>query len=150
MIEFPSTYDRISVETLMKFEANSVLGAPKIDHKSVLGPSWGVPGRPSSARGRPGASPARSGGVPKASLERPLSTKWSNFDDRSPKKMQEPKFRSRFEQAGPRMTRILHRFSSKFDQFSDRSLIKFGNAKIDRNSNDCLQILNTDLKPATC
>ena len=48
------------------------------------------------------------------------------------------------------MTRILHRFSSKFDQFVDRNLIKFGNAKIDRNSNDSLQILNTDLKPATC
>ena len=92
LIEFPSTYDRISVETSMKFEAILVLGAPKIDQKSVLGPSWGVPGRPSSARGRPGASPARSGGVPKASLERPLSTKWGNFDDRSPKKCRNQNF----------------------------------------------------------
>ena len=48
------------------------------------------------------------------------------------------------------MTRILNRFSIKFDQFFDRNLIKLGTPKIYRNLKGFCQILNTNHKPATC
>ena len=69
------------------------LGHPKSTQnrfRDPLGTPRGVQERPEGVSGasreRPGASPARSGSAPKASPERPLSTKWNNFDDRSPNK----------------------------------------------------------------
>ena len=64
--------------------------------------------------------------------------------------IQEPKFCSNFEQAGPLVTRILNQFLSNFDRFFDRNWFKSGNPKIDGNSNDFRQFFNTNLKPATC
>ena len=124
-----------NLSNLIKFEPILVSGASKIVRKSVPGPSWGTPGRPRSARGRPGASPARSGSAPRASRERPLSTKWGNFEGSEFEQIQEPKFWSHFGQAEPQIRRISDQSSSKFNRFLDRNLIEFGNPKTALNSN---------------
>ena len=111
-------FDR-NFSNLNKFEANLVSRASKINQKSVPGPSWGTPGRPRKSRGRPGASPANSRSAPRASRKRPLSTKSGNFEGSEFEQIQEPKFGSHFEQAGPQMTRILDRMLSKFPRFLD-------------------------------
>ena len=145
LIKFRSHFDRISLEFWSNFEWILI----ELWSKTAPGPLLGDPGGPRGAQGRSGASPARSGSVPGAAREHPGSAKRGTFEGSEFEQIQEPKFRSHFEQVEPKNDRILDRLSSIFERILNGNLIMFDNTKIDRILNNFRRNLNKNRERET-